>query len=389
VFRAPPQLPRKCTKFINTLQHKVLQKGKKPKTRPNITALVAWYRRFGRPLPWRATQDPYAIWVSEIILQQTRIDQGTAYYHRFLAQFPTLEALAQASLSRVLKAWEGLGYYSRARNLHRAAQMVVQAYNGRMPQTHQALAALPGIGPYTARAIASLAFGQTAAVVDGNVLRVISRWLADATPIDQPIAKKHYQQLADAWLGAPPNDDQQFAAHFNQAMMDLGATVCTPLKPACGTCPIRTGCHAAAAGTQTDYPVKAKKKSNPNRFFDFYLIGYDTGTLVVRQRTHQKLWNSLWEIPNDEVTSFATPPVQGQELFRLKHVFTHFTMHMRVVALAPKQYKLTESEKNIALDAVPTLAFSRGVLKILQAAARYYAAPQGLFAAPAPKPKKR
>lgn len=371
---------RKCTKFINTLQHKVLQKGKNKKSRPQVAKLVAWYRQVGRPLPWRATTDPYAIWISEIILQQTRIDQGTAYYHRFLQQFPTVQALAAAPQADVLKAWEGLGYYSRARNLHRAAQIVVNDYGGNLPITHAALALLPGIGPYTARAIASLAFGETAAVVDGNVLRVISRWLADETPIDRPAAKKHYQTLADTWLDKPPTDDPRFAADFNQAMMDLGATVCTPLKPACSTCPIRTGCLAAAQGRQTAFPVKAKKKAGPNRYFNFYLIGYETGRLVVRQRTHQKLWHGLWEIPNEEVPDFKEPPHQGRELFRIKHVFTHFTMHMRVVEMPFKQYTVSKPEKTITLHQVQALPFARGVHKILQAAARYYAAPQGLFA---------
>ncbi len=325
------------------------------------TKLVAWYSTHGRSLPWRQTTDPYAIWVSEIILQQTRIAQGTAYYHRFLARFPTVQALAAAPVDEVLKAWEGLGYYSRARNLHRAAQAVVNNCSGVLPRTHTALMALPGIGPYTARAVAALAFGERVAVVDGNVLRVISRVLADATPINAPAAKTHYQTLADAWLG------DNNPADFNSAMMDLGATCCTPRSPLCTSCPLQAGCAAYVRGTVSQFPIKHKARVRPTRYFEFYLVGYEAGQLVVRQRQQAGFWRGLWELPNEELPDFSSTPEIGNLLSSyVQHEFTHFSMRIRIVHLPLRKWKVRENEQVIALNQVPKYAFARAVHKILE-----------------------
>jgi A/G-specific adenine glycosylase len=322
--------------------------------------LLEWYGVAKREMPWRATLDPYLIWISEVILQQTRVQQGWAYYERFVVRFPTVGALAAASEDEVLKQWEGLGYYARARNLRQAAQAVVSEHGGQFPRTAAGLMQLRGIGPYTARAVASLAFGESVAVVDGNVFRVLSRLFADGTPIDSSRAREHYQALADGLLGVHPPGE------FNQAMMELGALVCTPRAPLCTQCPLRADCAAANAGNPLDYPVKQKKAARPTRLFDARWVRDAQGRIVVRQRPSSGtgVWRGLWELPNTEVIAFKK---HSHERLRLRHAFSHYEMQLRIIEIEPSEYSLSENDHWVSPDELRTLAFGRAYTRAFEA----------------------
>lgn len=326
--------------------------------------IAEWYRAEGRSLPWRESQDPYQIWISEIILQQTRVAQGLDYFLRFVARFPTVEALAAAPLDDVLKHWEGLGYYSRARNLHHTAQVLVESYGGNFPETFVELGKLKGIGPYTSRAIASFAFGQKVGVVDGNVLRVVSRYLASFAPVDVPATKDQFQALLDQWIATVDPGD------FNQGIMDLGAMVCTPRNPDCGRCPLSEGCQALAKGLDPhQFPVKAKKAVRGRKWFRFFLVRDGEGRLLIRQRPLKGLWAGLWEVPNLEVSedAWADSPGEGFALLgEMKHIFTHFDMEIRVYAGSFFPAEGTDSDQFVEKDKLPIFAFSRAVLKIFE-----------------------
>lgn len=248
--------------------------------------LLNWYSVYGRDLPWRRTRDPYAIWLSEIILQQTRIAQGTAYWERFMKRFPTVESLAAATEDEVLRLWEGLGYYSRARNLHAAAQSIVAA--GGFPQTFEGIRALKGVGDYTAAAIASIAFGLPEAVVDGNVYRVLARYYGIETPVGATAARKEFTALAQSLL------PEKAAGDFNQAMMDFGAIQCTPAAPDCLTCPLAASCAARATGRVAQLPVKAPKTAVRERYLSYIYLRCD-GMTAIRQRGAGDIWQGLWE----------------------------------------------------------------------------------------------
>ena len=275
-------------------------------------------------MPWRATDAPYRIWLSEIILQQTQVKQGWAYYEKFCEWFPDVHALAAASTDDLMKAWEGLGYYSRAKNLHKAAKTIVSDYNGQLPDTVDELLKLPGVGPYTARAIGAFAFGRQVAVVDGNVYRVVSRFLGDDTPIDTNAGKKHFQHLADELLGAAD------ASAYNHAIMDFGATLCTPKRPNCAHCPLQSTCKAYADGRVFDFPVKSKKRKRGVKFYQFFWVETPQGVLL-RRRGDQGLWKNLWELPNVEVDQGAQLPPDAKRIGGIKHEFTHFRMHIQFV----------------------------------------------------------
>lgn len=262
-------------------------------------ALLPWYREHQRPLPWRANPQPYTIWLSEVILQQTRVDQGTAYWHRFVERFPTVAHLAAASEDEVLRLWQGLGYYSRARNLRTAAQQVMHAHGGRFPTDHAALRGLKGVGDYTASAIASICFGIPEPVVDGNVYRVLSRVFGIARPIDSTAGRKEFRALAGELIPAEHPGDH------NQAVMELGATVCTPRNPRCGECPLANKCIARAEGRIAELPVKVGKTKVRTRHFNYLLIEAKGG-LYLRKRTGKDIWQGLWELPMIETEKAMT-----------------------------------------------------------------------------------
>ncbi|WP_083798156.1 A/G-specific adenine glycosylase [Pseudoramibacter alactolyticus] len=303
-------------------------------------ALLTWFAENKRNLPFRhadgqGRKDPYAIWISEIMAQQTQIDTLLPYYERFIHQFPDVAALAAAEEDAVLKTWEGLGYYSRARNLRKAAQTIQSNFNGRFPAAYADILSLPGIGPYTAGAIASIAFDLPVAAVDGNVMRVITRladWSIDIAGSD---AKKR--------IGAVVTDlmPEEAPGDFNEALMELGALVCTPNAPACLLCPWRDHCRALAAGRTESLPVKTKRVRHRILNVAVGLVTDRRGRLLIEKRPAKGLLAGLWGLPIVEANDNAAPldaalsaqlnrPMQGHYLGEAKHVFTHRTWRMRV-----------------------------------------------------------
>ena len=275
--------------------------------------ILRWYAENGRDLPWRRTRDPYAVWLSEIILQQTRVAQGRAYWERFLERFPTVNALAAAPEDEVLRLWQGLGYYSRARNLHTAAKQIVAM--GGFPSTLEGIRSLKGVGDYTAAAIGSIAFGLPAAVVDGNVYRVLARYFGIATPVGTTAAKKEFTALAQRLL--PP----EAPAAFNQGMMDFGATCCTPANPACLTCPLQPSCQAFRDGRVDLLPVKQTAAKPVERRLTYVYVRFQ-GQTAIRRRGAGDIWQGLWEpLLTEEVPEGAQLVMKG-----FKHQLTHRTI---------------------------------------------------------------
>jgi A/G-specific adenine glycosylase len=275
--------------------------------------ILDWYAVNGRDLPWRRTRDPYAVWLSEIILQQTRVVQGWAYWEKFMEHFPTVDALAAAPEDEVLRLWQGLGYYSRARNLHAAARQI--AALGRFPDTLEGIRALKGVGDYTAAAIGSIAFGLPAAVVDGNVYRVLARYFGIATPVGSTAAKKEFSALAGRLL---PADSP---AAFNQGMMDFGATCCTPVNPACLTCPLQPSCQAFKTGRVELLPVKQAAAKPVERHLTYVYVRFQ-GQTAIRRRGPGDIWQGLWEpLALPAVPADARLVVQS-----FKHQLTHRTL---------------------------------------------------------------
>ena len=300
--------------------------------------LLAWYRRSARDLPWRHTEDPYRIWVSEIMLQQTRVAAVLGYYARFLAAFPTVETLAAAPEDRLMKLWEGLGYYSRARNLQKAAKLIAE--RGGFPGTYEELLALPGIGEYTAGAIASAAFGLREPAVDGNVLRVTARLTDCGDDIAAPATKK---AVREQLRGLMPEEAEDIRI-FNQAVMELGATVCVPNgSPKCGACPARDFCLGRIRGTAESLPVKAAKKARRVEEKTVFLL-LRKGKIALRRRPDTGLLAGLWEFPNAEgalneteaaaaVRAWGLEPKAWRKKLTAKHIFTHVEWRMTGYAL--------------------------------------------------------
>lgn len=292
--------------------------------------LLDWYAGNKRELPWRNTTDPYLIWISEIILQQTRVVQGYEYFLRFVRRFPDVESLASASEDEVMKYWQGLGYYSRARNLHIAAKSM----NGVFPTTYKEIRALKGVGDYTAAAICSAAFGMPYAVVDGNVYRVLSRYLGIDTPIDSTEGKKVFAALAEEML------HKSRPADYNQAIMDFGAIQCTPQSPNCMFCPLADGCSALAEGLVMQLPVKQHKTKISNRYFNYIYVRMGA-YILIHKRISNDIWKNLFELPLIETEKelseeefMASPqlralfevgevPVVRSVLRNVKHVLSH------------------------------------------------------------------
>ena len=276
---------------------------------PFTEQLLNWYRQERADLPWRRERNPYHTWLSETMLQQTRVATVIPYYHRFVRAFPTIESLAAAPLEDVLKLWEGLGYYSRARNLHRAAQIIVDEYGGSLPADVETLLTLPGIGNYTAGAIASIAFGIAAPVLDGNVMRLFARLLDLEDDITLPATRNKLWRLAEQWLPAHAPGD------YNQALMELGQQVCRPRNPLCPSCPIQFSCHAWSAGTQSARPVRSKRSPTPHYDVTAGLIRDERERLLIARRPLDGLLGGLWEFPGGKVET-------GRAAFRLPQART-------------------------------------------------------------------
>jgi A/G-specific adenine glycosylase len=264
-----------------------------------------WYRQNKRNLPWRHTKNPYYIWLSEVILQQTRVDQGLSYYLKFVATFPTVHDLANADEGEVLKLWQGLGYYSRARNLHTAAKEVVEKYDGQFPNSYRTIKSLKGIGDYTAAAIASFAFDLPHAVVDGNVFRVLSRYFNDNTPIDSAHGKKLFTSYAEELL------NKKDPAGFNQAIMELGALVCTPKNTKCDECPLCDTCQGFRTQHVYDLPVKSKKTKTRNRYFHYI---YSETEILLQKREEKDIWTNMYEFPLLEIDTIIEPKKVKEEI---------------------------------------------------------------------------
>src|SRR5690606_24908055 len=258
--------------------------------------ILIWFDKNKRNLPWREDQDPYKIWLSEIILQQTRVAQGLDYYLKFIENFPTVKHLAEADETEVLKLWQGLGYYSRARNLHFTARYIVENLNGKFPDNFTDLLQLKGVGEYTAAAIASIAFHEAVPAIDGNAFRVYARYYNIDIDIATPRAKKYFFELGKAIM------DLKRPGDFNQAVMELGATVCTPVNPKCEICPVNESCEALAKNTVNQLPVKSKKVKVKHRNFHFLEIS-DGENFLIKKRTENDVWKNLYNFPLFETTS--------------------------------------------------------------------------------------
>ena len=305
------------------------------------TRLLKWYRQHGRTLPWRGHPDPYAVWVSEIMLQQTRVETVISYFQKWMHLFPTVRDLAKASEQDVLNAWEGLGYYSRARNLHKAAQIVTEKYNGELPRDLSELRKLPGIGRYTVGAIASMAFNMDESTLDGNLRRVFARLFDVGEPADAPAGEK------TLWDLAAENLPKGQAGDYNQALMDLGATICLPKNPRCLLCPLMEDCQSRINGTQEQRPVLKPKKVTPQYVHAAGVILRPIGNppreeVLLSKRPSKGLLGGMWEFPNGRVdgnpakelesaleTEYRLKIQKGEALGIVKHAYTHFrvTVH--------------------------------------------------------------
>jgi A/G-specific adenine glycosylase len=342
-------------------------------------ALVAWYRAHHRDLPWRNTSDPYHIWLSEIMLQQTQVRTVLDYYRRFLERYPTIADLAAAPLDDVLKSWEGLGYYARCRNLHKAAQMVVQKFQGKFPCTLEEVQALPGIGRSTAGAILTFAYRQKHPLLDGNVKRVLSRVLDIGEDIAQNAVVNKLWEHSEALL-AQTSD----AYAYNQAIMELGATVCLPQNPRCLLCPVQGHCIAQARGTQHERPVKTTKKATPHHHIAVGVIWKD-GKILIQQRPAEGLLGGLWEFPGGkqepgealentvlrEIEEELGIQVQVQKhIASVKHAYTHFKItlhayHCQYISGHP-QPKAAQECRWVSPDRLPDFAFPKANKAVLE-----------------------
>jgi len=336
--------------------------------------LLAWYRAHRRAMPWRDNPDPYAVWLSEIMLQQTQVDTVIPYFERFLARFPTIRSLAEADEQEVLRLWQGLGYYSRARRLQATAQALVRAHAGRLPDSYEALLALPGFGPYTAAAVASIVYAQPVPVVDGNVLRVFARYWGLAEDIAQPKTRALlFDRLLPAIAPHPPAD-------FNQAIMELGALVCRPSNPDCLLCPLQPDCVAANTGRVAELPVKSKRKPIPHHQVAAALVWRGDAMLVV-QRPAEGMLGGMWELPGGRQGEDESLPAAllrhvhratgllvevGDERCAVGHTFSHFSITVHLFEAICKGGDL-EAQRWLTPGQIPSLPFSRVTLKLFQA----------------------
>lgn len=337
--------------------------------------ILRWYSANKRDLPWRNTNDPYKIWLSEIILQQTRVDQGISYYHHFITKYPTVKHLAIADQEDVLKSWEGLGYYSRARNLHASAQHVYNELNGEFPTTYIELIKLKGVGPYTAAAISSICSGESNAVVDGNVYRVLSRAFGITEPIDSTLGKKVFQSLANELI------DPNHVGEYNQAIMEFGATHCTPKNPSCRTCIFVDKCICLSTGKVDQLPIKKGKTKIRERYFEYFAFSGD-GNTFVEKRLQNDIWQGLFQFP---MLEFDSRPSVSQinskmiEIFgmkaeielasnNIKHILSHQKVHARIwkVNISPASHEPPDTWTTIAEESVEDYAMPRLLTRWLE-----------------------
>jgi A/G-specific adenine glycosylase len=333
-----------------------------------LPEIYNWFEQNKRDLPWRKTSDPYKIWISEIILQQTRVAQGMVYYNRFVETFPTVFELADAHEDKVLKLWQGLGYYSRARNLHFTAKRIVKNHNGEFPTDYKTILSLKGIGKYTAAAIASIAFNQPYAAVDGNIQRVLSRYFGITDPIDSSKGEKQIQELADKLIPG------EHAGLHNQALMEFGALLCTPKSPGCNFCPVAPGCYANHKNLTEQIPRKTKKVKQRNRYFYFF-VPEKKDFLFLEKRDDTDIWKNLYQFPlvespnklTDEELLKLENPTGFKELNivsvsgTVKHILTHQKIYARFIHFEIKNDGVNDSKfirvnkKDIYKFAVPKL----------------------------------
>lgn len=336
------------------------------------TNLLQWYEENKRELPWRESSDPYFIWISEIMLQQTKVDTVIDYFNRFTKQFPSVDDLADADEQTVLKMWEGLGYYSRARNIHHTAREVVATYDSKLPDNPKQLGALKGIGPYTQGAILSIAFNQPEPAVDGNVMRVLSRVLHITDNISVAKTRKRFEAIVRELIC------ETDPSSFNQGLMELGAIVCTPRNPACLHCPVRTVCRAFEDGVTEELPVKLKAKKQREIAYDVLIIRNEKGQIAIEKRPDKGLLASLWQFPmierprvqmNDQIENEYGLHIElKKELGDLSHVFSHIIWKLSVYEAKVEQISEVELAKKftfVEAAAFENYPFSVSHLKIM------------------------
>lgn len=315
--------------------------------------LIHWYERNKRDLPWRNTVDTYQIWLSEVILQQTRVNQGLPYFQKFLYHYPNVKALAEAPEKEVLRHWQGLGYYSRAKNLHACARMIIKDYNGKFPNCYKDLLKLSGVGKYTAAAIASFAYKEKVPVVDGNVYRVLSRLFGVEDDISSAKGQHNFFELAKTLIPKKKSDI------YNQAIMEFGALHCTPSQPKCETCPFKSACFAYREGKQHFLPVKNKKLKIKNRFFHYFILHYKD-KIGMNERQHKDIWQGLYDFYLVEEKQFKNPEtIRGNETVEwiiknggimlhesraFKHILTHQHIHAKFFHVRMKDALLSNSQ---------------------------------------------
>ena len=326
--------------------------------------LGEWYEQNHRILPWRETDDPYKIWISEIILQQTRVAQGMEYYHRLVTRFPDIQSLADAEEDEVLLYWQGLGYYSRARNLHKAAQLMknheifhqARRRKAKGEEIFSALKSMPGVGDYTAGAIASFAFDLPYPALDGNVYRVLSRLYDCEIAFDTTQGKKHFRQLAEELL------DREHPRLFNSAIMELGALHCVPTAPDCHTCPLNTWCKALANNTVELLPVRKPRPKVRDRYLEYTIYITPEKTTLIHQRKENDIWKHLWEFVCAERTS---EEAKGEKILELTHVLSHQKLHARFVIKNVSELPEIPDTVVVSLNDLDNYAFSRLTLKAI------------------------
>lgn len=335
--------------------------------------LVEWFNNEKRDLPWRRTNDPYKIWVSEVMLQQTRVDTVIPYYNRFLEKYPTIQDLAYAPQEELLKMWEGLGYYSRARNLQAGVKEVVEKYNAIVPDNRHDISKLKGIGPYTAGAVLSIAYQKAEHAVDGNVMRVLSRVLHIEKDIALPKTRKVFEEAVEMLI------DEQHPGDFNQALMDLGAMICTPTSPKCLLCPVRDYCTAFNEGDADKLPIKSKKVKNKKVQFKVFIATNEEGRYLIEKRPSEGLLADMWQFPMIEVNEIALSEeafeqnynVQitnfiNKELLKFKHIFSHLTWEMVCIRVQVEgDMKLPGDAHFLTIEQIRKLPMPVPILKIL------------------------